>query len=132
MSTDVTNTLIANITSTEQSTGNVDINRSVGNPSFSSAVGSFTTYFSLAAGANVIPLPLSPCTQVYIRNLDNTKTVAVSWTPNGGALEPICVLNPGGVLLLWDNPAGPTTPGITSVSMTPSAATCLVEYFFGG
>jgi hypothetical protein len=130
--TDVTNTLIANITSTEQSSSNIPINRSNGNPQFNANVGQFTTYFALGAGANVITLPFSPVTQVYIKNIDPVKTITVNWTPNGGAPANIKVLNIGDQIISWDNPAGAITPGITSLTLTPSAAGCLVEYFLGG
>jgi hypothetical protein len=130
--TDVTNTLVANISSTEQSSSNVPINRSNGNPAFAANVGSFTTYFALIAGENELPIPFTPCTQVYVKNLDVTKYVTVKWTPNNFAKVITLVLNPGDQMALWCNPAGAQTPGITEISLTPSAAGALVEYFLGG
>jgi len=132
MANKVTNTLIANITSTEDSTGNVPINRGTGNPAFDSSVAEGVLYVALAGGANVIALPFSPCTQLYIRNNDGTKPIQVNWTQNGGAAVNVIVLNPGDQIIFWSNPAGATTPGITALSMTPSAAGALVEYFLGG
>jgi hypothetical protein len=130
--TDVTNTLIANISSTEQSSSAVDINRSTNNPAFPCNVGQFTTYFSLAAGVNNIPLPFNPCTQLYIRNIDPSKSVVVTWTNNNGGSSAIITLNIGDQIICWCSPAGAINPGITALSMTPSAAGCLVEYFLGG
>lgn len=130
--TDVTNTLVANISSTEQSTSNVPINRSTGNPSFASNSGSFVTYVALAAGVNVPFFPFSPITQVYVRNIDAAKSLSMSWVPNGGAAAVVIELNPGDQIILWSNPAGPVAPGITSISFTPSTSGCLIEYFFGG
>jgi hypothetical protein len=130
--TDVTNALTATITSTEQSTSNVPINRGTGNPSFNCDFANFFTYLALNNGSNTISMPQIPACQVYVRNLDPAKTVSVSWTPNGGSLDSIIVLNPGDMILFWCNPAGTTTPGITAMNLNASAAGCLVEYFIGG
>jgi hypothetical protein len=129
--TDVTNSLVATITSTEQSTSNTPINRSTGNPSFSCNGALFNTYQALAAGPNPFGLPYIPATQLYVRNIDPTKTILVSWTPNGGASASIITLNPGDQIILFCNPTG-TTPGITAGFLTPSAAGALVEVFAGG
>ena len=131
--TDVTNTLTATITSQEQSTSNIPINRSTGNPAFNANVGSFITYLALAGGAQPLALPsaINPTTQVYLRNIDPTKTLTVAWTPNGGALNNVIVLNPGDQIIFWCNPGGVTTPGVTAITLTPSAAGCLIEYFLG-
>jgi hypothetical protein len=129
--TDVTNQLVANVSSTEQSTSNVDINRSTGNPAFASNVGQFTTYKKLSAGGNTIPLPISPITEVYIKNIDPVATLTVTWTPNtGGSDVTITVLYPGDQIILWQAPGG-ATAGITTLEIAASAAG-FVEYFLGG
>lgn len=127
----ITNTLLATITATEDSTQNVPINRGTGNPAYDSSVAEGILYIALLGGANVIPLPISPTCQVYIKNNDSTKTVTVNWTPNGGVAGNVVLLNPGEQIILWTKPGG-TTPGITALSLTPSAAGALVEYFLGG
>ncbi|SRR6266481_5080008 len=131
-STDVTNTLQANITSTEQSSSNVPINRGTGSPSFAAGVGQFTTYFLLPGGQSSIPLPFSPVTQLYIKNLDVAHSILVVWTQNSGAAQPVIELNPGDQIMFWCNPSGPFIPGITALWMTPNAGTALVEFFLGG
>jgi hypothetical protein len=130
--TDVTNTLTATITSTEQSTSNVPINRGTGNPSYPANVGVFATYLALTSGTNVINLPISPCYQVYIKNLDLTKTIEVTWTPNSGTNVVVeNSLYPGDLIILWQNPTG-TAGGITALTLTPSVSGALCEYFLGG
>lgn len=129
--TDVTNTLIATIVSTEQSSGNIPINRGTGNPSFNVNVGQFTTYFALADGANNIALPFTPITQLYIKNIDATNYIKVSWTPGGGVSGTVLSLNPGDQILFWGNPAG-ITPGIAALILTTTVAGVLCEYFLGG
>ena len=129
----ITNTLVANITATEDSTSSVIVNRSTGNPSFDSSVAQMTEYFVLAGGANVIPIPFSPAAQVYIKNNDAAKSIQVTWTQNGGAGVSVVQLNPGDQIILWCNPAGAPAPiGITALTLTPSAAGALVEFFIGG
>lgn len=129
-----TNTLIANITATEDSSNSVDINRAIGTQ-YDAFASAFVTYYALFAGANPIAFPAFPrsvVTQVYIKNLDAAKTIQVTWTQNGGASVNVVVLNPGDLILLWANPAGATTPGISGLSLQPSAVGCLVEWFLGG
>lgn len=132
MAGNTTNGLTATITSTEDSTQNVPINRGTGNPAYDSTVGEFTFYYTLAAGANVIALPILHVTQLYIKNNDPSKTIQVTWTPNGGASASIINLNPGDIIMLWANPAGATSPGITNLTLTSVAGGALVEFFFGG
>jgi hypothetical protein len=128
---DVTNQLVANVSSTEQSTSNVDINRSIGNAAFASNVGQFTTYKKLAAGANAISLPIIPTTEVYIKNIDSVATLTVTWTPNtGGSDVTVTVLYPGDQIILWQNPGG-ATAGIITLEIAASSAG-YVEYFLGG
>lgn len=133
--TDVTNTLVANISSAEQSTSNVDINRSTGNPSFACNVGQFTSYLALGIGVTyTVQLPLNvltAVTQVYVKNVDPTNSFTLKWTPNGGASTNIIVLNAGDQIILWCNPGGSTTPGITDLKFV-TGAICLIEYFVGG
>ncbi len=130
--TDVTNTLVANFTSTEQSSSSVNINRSNGNPGFNANVGQFTTYFLLPGGQSSIPLPFSPVTQLYIKNLDQAHSILIVWTMNTGAAHPVIELNPGDQIMFWCSPAGAMTPGITELFMTPNSGTALVEFFLGG
>ena len=129
----MTNLLVANITSTEDSTSAVVVNRSTGNPAFDSSVSQMTEYFILAGGANVIPLPISPACQIYIKNNDAAKSIQVTWTQNGGGSVSIIQLNPGDQISFWTSPTGAPAPiGITALSLTPSVAGALVEFFIGG
>lgn len=130
----VTNTLIANITTAEDSTQNVPINRSTGNPQFDVNFGEFTTYQKLIInGANPITLPGTPVYQVYVRNLDPTNDITVQWTPQSGALVTVCTLKPGDQIILWQKNSGAGSSGITALSFSvTTAAGVLVEYFLGG
>jgi hypothetical protein len=130
--TDVTNTLVANISSTEQSTSNVDINRSVGNPSWASNVAQFTTYLALALGNNSFNLPIATVYHLYIKNVDPAANINVSWAQSGGINGSIIKLFPGDVIILWQNPANALGGIITSLSLNASAAGALVEFFLGG
>jgi hypothetical protein len=130
--TDVTNTLTATITSSEQSTGNVDINRSLGNLAFASDYGQFSTYVPLIAGANVITIPSGNCTQVYVKNIDPTILVTVHLTATATAgTTTSAPIYPGGVWLTWGDPGVGTTPGYNVFSLT-SSGIGVVEVFIGG
>jgi hypothetical protein len=128
----MTNTLISNITATEDTTQNVIINRSTG-ASFDGSASAMSEYISLAAGTTPISLATGICTQFYLKNIDpNGHSVIVSWTPTTGASVPnVITLYPGDQIMFWAKP-GTSNGGITALSLTPSAATTLIEYFFGG
>lgn len=128
--TDVTNTLTATITSTEQTTSQVPINRSTGNPSFNSNVGEIIMYRQLSAGANPLSLAANPCFQFYVRDTDPALTVVVSWTPIGQANATVLTLYPGDQILFWQNPGG-TNAGVSAITLTATAPT-LCEFFIGG
>lgn len=129
----ITNTLLANITATEDSTSSVIVNRSNGTPAYDSNVAQMTEYFVLAGGPNVIPMPVGFVTQLYICNKDAAKGITVIWTPTTGVAATIIALNPGDMIMFWCNPAGAVVPdGISALTLTPSAAGALVEFFLGG
>ncbi len=138
MAGNVTNTLIANITSGEQSSGNVDINRGTGNPAFNTDLGQFTTYRALGVGRNNIQIPMTgvtpTATQVYIKNVDPAISYDVFWRgSNAGLLSlSILTLNPGDQIMFWCDPDGPTTPGITQLQIENPTDGALIEYFIGG
>jgi len=127
----VTNTLTAFITTEEDTTGNVPINRGTGNPAFDCTMGDFATYRQLPVGVTTLDLPINPVCQIYIRNLDASNPVTVVWIANGYTGNQVIVLNPGDQILVWCDPTKPT-PGITSISLTSGGGTCAVEYFLGG
>ena len=130
MANKITNTLIANITSQEDSTQNVIVNRGTGNPNFDSILAQMTEYFVLAAGANVIPLPAATCYQLYIRNNDPALLITPTITPKGGIAAILPQLYPGDQMFIWQSNGG-ANAGFTALSLTPSAANALVEFFIG-
>jgi hypothetical protein len=133
MANNTTNTLTATITGTEDSTGNVPINRGLGNLAFDSNFGEFCTYQKLAAGDNVIVIPNGKAFQVYVKNNDPALNIIVKFTPTGLTEQVSATLGPGEVFLLWQiitNAAA--NAGITALKLNASSANALVEYFLGG
>lgn len=128
-----TNTLTATITGTEFTTGNVPINRGLGNLSFGSNYSDFTTYQTLTVvGSNPITIPNGKATQVYVKNNDPANNIIVTYTPTGGVSQSSPTLAPGEVFIIWQNAIPAVTGGgITALGITCTAAT-LVEYFLGG
>lgn len=130
MANNVTNTLAAVITSTEDTTGNVPINRGTGNPAFDSVSGDFRTYLSITGALVLTPNP-NPARQVYIRNLDATNDLTIAWVPSGGVNNTVILLKPGEQIMFWGDPSK-AGGGVTQITITPSATPCLLEYFIGG
>jgi hypothetical protein len=128
----ITNVLTAIITSTDDVTGNVPINIGTGNPTYDCSSVEYQRYFLLTGGVQAFALPKSPATIVYINNLSAANYITVTWTPSGGASSAIIVLNAGDQIILFGNPAGATTPGITALSMQSSAAGSPVEFLLAG
>lgn len=139
MANTITNTLNFSILSTEDSTNNVPIQRSV-SPKIDLAFAQFTTYASLAAGNNAIAFPPGITTAycVYVRNLHATNAIAVKFTPTGWALVEFANLGPGDCCLYWCTAVSAvaaentTGNGITALTLYASAGTTTCEYFIGG
>jgi len=128
-----TNTLTATITGTEDSTGNVPINRGLGNLAFDSNFSDFVTYQALASGDNTISIPNGKAWQVYVKNNDSSLLITVKYTPTGGAQQVSCLLGPGEVFLMWQKITSvAASQGITGLTLNASGANALCEYFLGG
>jgi|SRR5215471_7785998 len=133
MANNMTNTLTATITGTEDSTGNVPINRGLGNLSFDSIFSEFTTYQKLANGDNTIVIPDGKAFQVYVKNNDPSLNIIVKYTPTGLAQQVSATLGPGEVFLMWQQITNAAAnAGITALVLNASGANALVEYFLGG
>lgn len=133
MSNNMTNTLTATITGTEDSTGNVPVNRGLGNLAFDSIFSEFTTYQKLASGDNTITIPNSKAFQVYVKNNDPSLNIIVKFTPTGGVQQESATLGPGEVFLMWQAITNAAVgAGITALVLNASGANALVEYFLGG
>jgi len=77
-----------------------------------------------------IALPISPTQFVYIKNVTATNnTLIVTWTPNGGASNPVVTLEPGSFIQFVEATTG---AGITALTVTGSAPGTLAEYILGG
>lgn len=126
----ITNTLIANITATEDTTQNVIVNRTVPNLNFDSNTAEGVIYGILANGANAITLPAAKCFQLYIRNNDPANTITPTITPTGGAPAALPILFPGDAMFIWQSNTS-SAAGFTALSLSANAANTLVEYFIG-
>jgi len=76
-----------------------------------------------------ISLPISPTQFVYIKNLHPSQTLSVTWTPNGGGLNPVVTLEPGSAITFLEAAGG---AGITALSLTGSGAGTTAEFVLGG
>ena len=131
MAVQVTNTLTAIITSTEDTTGNVFVNRGTGNPTVDSTTGLYVQQFVTAGAAvdTAIPYPVGlAIDQLYIKNNDNVAVLTVKWTPAGGGVTTIKTIKPGGQLIFWESVTG---AGVSSVTIASSVGATFVELFVG-
>ena len=127
---DATNTLTATITSTEDSTGVIPVNRGMGNLAFDSNYGAFCYYEKLVVGDNSIQLPNAKAFQIYVKNIDPSLTITVKYTPQGGSQQVSPLLYPGDVFVIWQEVTN-ASAGITGLIVN-STGTALIEYFLGG
>ena len=74
-------------------------------------------------------LPISPTQFLYIKNLHATQTLAVTWTPTGGASNIVMTLQPQSAIFFLEAAAG---GGITALSLTGSGAATTYEMILGG
>lgn len=127
----VTNTLTSVITTSEDSTGVVPINRGNGNPAYDANCAEFTTYKNLT-GTLILQLPATPIHQLYVKNIDPAGFMTVTWFPNGGANVLVAILGPGDLINLWSDPNNDS--GLNEVTLDLKAGTdnCLCEFFIGG
>lgn len=65
---------------------------------------------------------------LYIKNLSDTATVIVSWTPSGGGSNVVLTLDPGAVIIFCES----GTNGISVLSLQASAISTPVEYIIVG
>lgn len=74
-------------------------------------------------------LPASPTNVVLIQNTHATQTLTVTWTPNGGASNPVITLEPGSLIAIVEA-AG--SAGITALSLTGSGSGTTFIMVLGG
>lgn len=131
MSVQITNTLTSFITATEDSTGNVVINRGNGNPAVDSTTALFVEQFKTLGAAVDTPIPFTvgaEIDQLYIKNNDAAAIITVKWTKSGGGAANVIDLQPGGLLNFWE----PTTgKGVLSVTVASSIGSTFCEIFVG-
>lgn len=97
--------------------------------SYVGAFGQYNEALSIPTSATPLTLPGSPVLQLYIKNLDSTNYITVTWTPNGGASNVVKKLYPGNSLFFFDTSA---SAGITALSLQANTAACLIEMFLAG
>jgi hypothetical protein len=87
---------------------------------------------TLASGANAITLPITTVQFIYIKNTmaPATNTIAVSWTPTGGASAVVQTLR-GGDFIIFSASVGAGS-GATALSLNASAAATTCEYVLFG
>jgi hypothetical protein len=125
----ITASLNGNITVTDGVTGTVAFTKLLTALATVGSVWNEASTVAIGTSPTSITLPVSPANFLYIKNLHATQTLAVSWTPNGGASNPVVTLQPGSAIIIVE---GLNTSGITALSVTGSGAGTTVEYLIAG
>lgn len=97
--------------------------------SFVGSASTIAQQVNIGTGATPIALPVAQTNYVYIKNLSGAATVTVTWTPQGGASNPVITLQPGGYIEFVEPVTG---SGISALSLIASAPATPVEYWLLG
>lgn len=129
------NTVQLTITSTDIN-GNTSWNRGAGNPTLNGTFGEGTINASVAVGAGAISIPLGTgiVYNLYIKNNaapGSGITFQLNGTLSGGATQIIALLQPGGMVCIWNVVNTVAGSGYTALNYTVVGGTCPVEFFFG-
>ena len=90
--------------------------------------------FQVAASPTAIPIP-PPATNgaqiVYLKNLDDTNLVTLTYTPEPFGSSPTPIQIPPGGVFLYFNPGAGMPGGISALSVEAATSTVNVEVFIG-
>ena len=126
----ITASINGNIQLTDSSTGTIALKKVLTALSFTGLEFSEAQSVSLVSGTNPITLPQATVQFAYIKNVDPTATINVTWTCKGLATLVAAHLGPGGAIMFYEPVA--TNGGITALDLNSSATPCLVEYILAG
>lgn len=103
--------------------------RTVGAISFSGSAGEFDIRQAPDNAQHTLDLPTTQVNQVYFKNTHATALLTIVGTVNGGSSQTMAVLEPGGVLVVWQATTG---KGYTDLKYTCDTSGGTFEMFLGG
>lgn len=112
------------VTNTVLSPSPTPVITNLNNPTLAATVSFYDSFFQVGPTPTTVNLPAATVWVVYVKNLDPTATITVTFTPAGGAAE-TCVLVPGGLFLYFQPSEG--AGGITALTLTASGGTISAE-----
>jgi hypothetical protein len=132
----VTLNATVSVTDTTLSPSVTTFTRNFNNPTLAATGNAIGQFIVLSSTSSPVTFPngISVIYFLYIRNLSNAANINVGWQPEGGsAISSVVIIAPGGCLI-WaqttetaGTPIGGLTNGLTSVSLTASAANTPAE-----
>ena len=125
----VTATLNGSIFLTDSVSNTIQMQKAFVALAFTGTVSELSQSQSVGTSPTTLTLPASPTQFLYIKNLAPTNTLTVTWTPNGGASNPVITLQPGSSIIFMEVATG---GGITALSVTASGASTPIEYMLLG
>lgn len=130
----VTNTLNVSLKTTDNNDSTTVIEKSSGDIIVPSIVGQYTQKYKLLLSDTPLPFTdggagTSGGDQIYIKNTDPGAIVTVKWTKqSGGGIVSVALLQPGGVLVLWNPTIG---NGVSAVTAASTIAGSFIDVFQG-
>ena len=125
----ITVNINGNIQVGDTSTGTTALQKLLTGLSTSGNTFSENNVFAVVNSPTSVTLPVSPLKFLYIKNIDPTATIQVTWTPNGGAINVVLTLEAGSAIMFIEAAAG---AGITALSLESSATSSNVEMILAG
>src|SRR5258708_35936236 len=121
----VTATISGSILLTDSVSNTVQMQKALVALAFTGTVSELSQSQSVGTSPTTLTLPASPTQFLYIKNLAPTNTVTVTWTPNGGASNPVITLQPGSAIIFVELAAGGR---ITALFVTASGTRTAIGY----
>ena len=106
-------------------------------PTITLAAVGFTSWapqFVASNAGTAVTLPTGNIYFAYIRNLNagGGADITITWTPRGGASNPVYRLQPGDAILVISTTNADANSGITAMTLTSSAGNSNAEVLLGG
>src|SRR5271166_2018705 len=125
----ITLSINGNIQVTDNTTNAIAFTKALTAISTSGTIYTEAQTVNIGTSPTALTLPISPSNFVYIKNLHATNTLTVTWTPTGGASNPVVTLQAGASIVMVE-PSGAS--GISALTVTASGANTNIEYILGG
>lgn len=124
-----TSSIVGTVQVTDSVTGTVPLQKNLVGLAFTGTNAAVVQSQNIGTATVTFTLPVSPVQFLYVKNLHGSQTVTVTWTPTGGASNPVLTLEPSAALMFCEPASG---GGITAMQVVASGASTPIEYLLAG